>query len=102
MSKERRRARRIPQLGHVRISWQDASGQQKYVQAKLFEVSATGLRMMEVPEPIPLLTNVHLACEKLRLAGSAWVRHCSRYGSKFIVGVELSAPFRSDLLRDGE
>lgn len=102
MSKERRRSQRIPQLGQIRISWQDSRGQQKYVQAKLFEISSTGLRMIEVPEPIPPLTNVNLACEKLRLAGSAWVRHCSRYGAKFIVGVELSAPFKSDLLKNRE
>ena len=99
MSKERRRDRRIPQLGQVRMSWQDARGQQKYVQARLFEVSAAGLRMMEVPEPIPLMTNVNLACEKLNLAGSAWVRHCSRHGAKFIIGLELSSRFRSELLR---
>lgn len=102
MSKEHRRHRRVPQLGLIRVSWQDSSGQQKYVQAKLFDISSSGLRMMEVPEPIPPLTNVHLACEKLRLAGSAWVRHCSRYGAKYVVGVELTAPLKSDLLRERE
>lgn len=91
-----RRHRRISCTGSIRISWQDASGQTKFAIAKCREISEAGLRL-EVPEPIPVRNYVNLKSEHLAFATTASVRHCSRCGGKFIIGLEFGGGFRSQL-----
>jgi hypothetical protein len=67
----------------------EASGQTRFAQGKCIDISETGMRM-EVPVPVPLRTTVAVRAEKIRLNGSATVRHVARYGSKYILGIEMS------------
>jgi hypothetical protein len=43
-----------------------------------------------VPVPVPLRTSIIMRSEKIQLSGSATVRHIARYGSKYILGIEMS------------
>lgn len=89
-----RRVDRTPCNQRVTVVWRDASGQEKYVQAKGVDISELGLRL-EVPEPLPCQTYLTLGAEKLGLKGNASVRHCMRVrGSRYAVGVEFSAGMR--------
>jgi len=89
--KEARRHRRIPYSGTIRISWTDPSGSPRFANAKCIEVSESGMRL-EVPVNVPERTMVMLNAERIKLAGSAWVRHTVRHGAKYLLGLELSQP----------
>ena len=87
--KDIRRRRRIPISGLVRLAWVDGQGNAKYAQGNCLDVSESGLRV-EVPASIPVGTNLSLSAERIKLKGSATVKHLVRRGSKFVVGLELS------------
>jgi hypothetical protein len=87
-TKDIRRHHRIPYVGPVRLSWED-QGRAKFVMAKCVDISETGLRV-EVSEPIPVRTNLQLRAERINLGGSASVKHSVRYGSKYLLGLQLS------------
>ena len=87
-TKDIRRHHRIPYVGPVRLSWED-QGRAKFIMAKCVDISETGLRV-EVSEPIPIRTNLQLRAERINLGGSASVKHCVRYGAKYLLGLELS------------
>jgi hypothetical protein len=87
-SKDSRRHRRIPFIGSIQIGW-EASGQARFARGKCIDISESGVRM-EVPVPVPMRANVSIHAEKIRLNGSATVRHVERYGSKYILGIEMS------------
>jgi hypothetical protein len=94
-----RRHQRVQYLGPARISWEDANGFPKYAQGSCLDVSASGLRMnVEVFEPIPVRSRVSLRVDRIKLAGSATVRHVARRGAKFVVGLEMSQAFGADAL----
>ena len=85
-----RRHRRIPYRGPVRISWQASDGVARYVQGNFLDVSEGGLRVQS-PQPIPARTLVLLNADRLKLSGSATVKHVERRDSKYILGLELNA-----------
>jgi hypothetical protein len=85
-----RRHRRIPYRGPVRISWQASDGQARYIRGSCLDVSEGGLRV-ETPEPIAARTLILLNAERLKLSGSATVKHVERRDSKYILGLELNA-----------
>lgn len=85
-----RRHRRIPYTGPVRISWQDGNGHPCYIQGKCLDVSEGGLRV-ESPQPIPARMLVTFNAERLKLSGSATVKHVQRRGPQYILGLELNA-----------
>lgn len=85
-----RRHGRIPYTGPVRVSWQDSDGQSRYMMAKCIDVSEGGLRI-ESSEPIPARAVILLNAERLKVSGSATVKHVVRRGSKYLLGVELNA-----------
>jgi hypothetical protein len=86
--KEGRRHRRMPYAGPIRISWDEPSGP-RYAIGKCIELSESGARV-EVPVNIPVRTSIRLNAERIKLAGSASVRHVARHGAKYILGLELS------------
>ena len=100
MSKDLRRYPRRSLLGQLLISWQFPRGTDKFSTGRLLEVSEWGIRL-EVPEQIRPNTNVYIRCEKLDFSGSGQVRHCARSGSKYVVGVALSAELRMKLQSPG-
>ena len=92
-----RRHERLPYLGPVFISWEDKHGLPKYAQARCRDVSEGGLRI-EVPEPIPVHSRISLRADRIDLHGSATVKHIARYGSKYILGLNLSQALRDKAL----
>ncbi len=84
-----RRHRRIPYTGPVRISWQGQESTPRYVRGRCLDVSESGMRV-EAPEPIPVRTLVLLSAERIKLSGSATVRHVTRQGAKYVLGLELN------------
>jgi hypothetical protein len=88
-TKDIRRHHRIPYVGPVRLSWEDDQGRPKFIQAKCVDISETGLRV-EVSEPIPVRTSLQLRAERINLSGSAAVKHSVRYGSRYLLGLQLS------------
>ena len=92
-----RRHRRVPYIGPIRLSWEDERGQPKFVQAKCVDISESGLRV-EVSQSIPVRTCLILRAERINLSGSATVRHSQRYGSKYILGIELSQSLQDKTL----
>src|SRR3981081_3996731 len=91
MGKDIRRHNRIPYPGLIKLCWQDTRGDNKIGQGKCIDISASGLRM-ELPEPVILRSYVTLRSERIGLASSGSVRHCARFGGKYIVGIEFSRP----------
>ncbi len=95
--KETRRHVRVPYLGAVRISWEDARGLSNYGLGKCVDVSEDGMRI-EVAEAIPLRSSVSLRAEGINFSGSATVKHVARRGSKFVLGLELNYALRDQVL----
>ena len=56
---------------------------------KCIELSESGIRV-EVPVNVAVRTSLTLNAERIKLAGSASVRHVTRHGAKYILGLELS------------
>ena len=77
----------------VRLVWQDRFGHDKFAKARSFDISESGLRI-EMPEPLQERSYVTIKAEKLGLHGQASVRHCSKHGTKYIVGLEFAAGLR--------
>jgi hypothetical protein len=94
--KDIRRHRRIPHIGPVVISWSSA-GETQYVRGKCLDISEGGLRL-ELTVGIPQMTDVFLKAEKVNVSGSARVRHTARYGSKYLIGVELSHELKASVV----
>ena len=72
----------------VKIMWCDVSGADKYANATAIDVSPQGMRL-KVPEPLRIQSSVTLCSEKLKLHGEASVRHCSRFGTSYSIGLEF-------------
>ncbi len=94
MSKDLRRYCRVVLPGVVRLSWQDASGNQKFARGRCLDLSASGIRV-EVPESIPLRSYVTVKLEGVALTSSASVRHVGRLAGKYWVGLEFSCPLKA-------
>jgi hypothetical protein len=84
---------RIPYSGPVRISWNDKRGDTKYAEVKCLDVSEAGLRI-EAPESIAPGTYVTLRADRINVYGTACVKNVAGKGTKFILGLELSAQLR--------
>jgi len=88
-----RRHLRVLYGGPVRLAWDDDRGEPRYTIAKCLDVSEAGLRI-EAPVSIPLRTYVTLRAERINVCGTAAVKNVARAGSKFILGLELSAQLK--------
>src|SRR5271154_2187221 len=97
MPKDVRRHRRIPLIGMVRLAWEDAQGQTKHAQGQCIDISESGMRI-EVNTSIAPRTRIMINAERIKVSGSATVKHVERYGSKYILGLELSETLREKTL----
>lgn len=77
----------------VTVMWCDAYGNDKCTSAPAMDISELGLRLL-LPEPLPVLSFVTLRAEKIGLHGQASVRHCSRQGTRYSIGVEVARGIR--------
>jgi hypothetical protein len=73
----------------LEISWQDGTGNKRTMAARAIDVSNSGLRV-ESGEAIALETGVYVRADRYGLTGDTSVRHCSRRGSKFVLGLEFN------------
>lgn len=71
----------------------------RYAHGKCRDMSQGGLRI-EVPEAIPLHATVGLQAERIKFTGSATVKHVTREGAKYILGLELSHALREEVLAE--
>lgn len=89
MSKDARRHSRVPFIGPVRLSWEDSQRETRFANAKCIDVSQSGIRI-ECPVPIPAGCSIILNAERIRFSGGATVKHVSRYGARYIMGLEMA------------
>jgi hypothetical protein len=73
--------------------WRDATGDDKFMNAPVQDISESGVGL-EVLEALPVRSFVMLRAAKLGVHGRASVRHCSRQGLKYRIGVEFTGGFR--------
>ncbi len=94
--RDARRSDRYPFAGRVQISWEER-GERRYGRGKGTDVSQSGMRI-EMPVSIPVGTMVLLSAERTRISGSAKVRNVTRYGSRYLIGLELARSMKPDEL----
>jgi hypothetical protein len=88
MGKELRKHPRRAIDCELAISWQDGQGDVRSVRARGLDLSDSGARI-ESAEPIELGSCVYVRAEEYGIAGSAHIRHVTRRGAKYIIGLEL-------------
>ena len=89
----RRRHPRTPFHEIVRLSWEDSAGHRCTARGKAIDRSNSGL-MLETTEAIETRTFVQVQVERYGLVGMARVRHCTRKGLGYIVGLEFAQDVR--------
>jgi PilZ domain len=87
--KGRRRHWRHRQTSPIDVSWKDSVGSDLRELGRCVDMSAGGLKM-ELPDPILVGTPISFHVLQTNLAGKASVRHCTRTGSKYFIGVEFA------------
>jgi len=87
-----RREQRQTASSEATVGWEDR-GRQILAKARVLNIAENGLAL-ELAEPIPLRTLVHVRSSELKVSASCSVRHCSRSGRKFVVGVEFADGFK--------
>lgn len=92
-----RREARVRYRAPFYLLWDEHSGQPMYVKGISNEVSEHGLSV-EVSQMIPVNTRLSLRSESGALFGGASVKHVTKRGLIYIVGVELSYSMLDDAL----
>jgi hypothetical protein len=72
------------------LTREDNQGQSRFVQAKALDVSDSGVRL-ETPEPVEAGAHVRVLIEQYETSGYAVVRHCTRRGQYYILGLEFTS-----------
>jgi PilZ domain len=88
VEKSVRRHRRIPYSGPIRIAW-ETSGQAQFAIGKCVDVSEEGL-LIESTQQVQPGVVILLNAERIKVAGSATVKHTMRRGGKYRIGLKLS------------
>ncbi len=88
MNDKRRKQRQLFECV-IEICWHDAQGTSHTLSGVAIDLSNSGLRV-EASEQIELHTEVYVRAERYGLSGSTLVRHCSRRGPKFVLGLEFN------------
>jgi|SRR5580704_8301811 hypothetical protein len=84
-----RRDPRLPYRAAFRLLWDQDSFQPKCAKAFSSEVSERGLSL-EASQPIPVGTRLSLRAESGTLFGGAIVKHVTRRGASYALGVQLN------------
>jgi hypothetical protein len=87
MSDKRRKQRQLFDCA-LEVSWKDANANSRTIAVRAIDLSDSGIRV-ESTERIELHTEVFVRAERYGLTGSTAVRHCSRRGSKYVLGLEF-------------
>jgi DnaJ domain/PilZ domain len=87
MSDKRRKQRQLFDCA-LELSWKDSDAIGRTIAVRAIDLSDSGIRV-ESSERIELHTEVFIRAERYGLTGSTAVRHCSRRGSKYVLGLEF-------------
>ena len=79
---------RRPMSGPVEVSWKYSPSLEWHSHGRCLDVSEGGLKM-ELPDPIDVFERIKFRAEHADLAGTASVRHCSRVGAIYVIGVKF-------------
>jgi DnaJ domain/PilZ domain len=71
------------------VSWHDSKGAGHTISARAIDLSNTGVRI-EANQPIETQTEVYVRAERYGLSGCTRVCHCSRRGTKYVLGLEFN------------
>jgi curved DNA-binding protein len=71
------------------VSWHDSKGAGHTISARAIDVSNSGVSV-EASQPIEPQTEVYVRAERYGLSGSTRVCHCSRRGTKYVLGLEFN------------
>ncbi len=84
---------RVEYTGEITVSWDDPLGGTHYASTRCVDVSEGGVSL-QMYEAMPLRAYVTFRIDGLKLAGRATVRHCSKRGAYFRIGLEFSGGLR--------
>ena len=104
LKSERRKKPRFACTSSILLCWSDDRGREHYGRGRCLDLSELGCAA-ELIEPIPLRTNVSIRLPELDISSFASVRHVTRKGSKYLVGLEFPQPIRIPVkegVRDAE
>ena len=93
-----RRQSRSAIAGPIKLSWHDPVQGLVYLRGRCIDASATGMRI-ELTEPIPKRASIAVSAERIGYSGSASVKHVTRVGTKFVLGLELSQAIPAAMLQ---
>jgi hypothetical protein len=85
---------RLKTKSPMKLSWQDSAGNRYSLGVRTLDMTSQGARV-ESPEPMAPGQYILLEAPKLKLMGSAIVRHCGRRGSIYHIGLD----FRNSLTK---
>ena len=91
-----RRHARVSYTGAVRLSWEE-QGVPRYASGRCIDLSSNGLRV-EATVGIPLRSRISLRIDELKLSAAALLKHVSRRGAKYVLGLELSQALHEKVL----
>lgn len=93
LKSERRKKPRFACTSSILLCWSDDRGREHYGRGRCLDLSEHGCAA-ELMEPIPLRTNISMRLPELEISSFASVRHVTRKGSKYHVGLEFPQPIR--------
>lgn len=93
MPQSLRRHDREASSEEILLGWTDSQGHLHQVRGKCLDISEFGLQI-ESMEPVAVRTYVLVKSRKLGIDGSASVRHCTRKGIRYRLGLEFSGGLR--------
>jgi len=97
MQQNLRRQPRGPVNEAIRVSWHDPARGLVYLRGKCLDASKGGMRI-RLPLPIPRQSVISILADGMSFAGNASVRHVTRSGSYYCLGLELSHPIPASVL----
>jgi len=100
LKSERRKRVRTACTSSILLCWSDDRGREHYGRGRCLDLSEHGCAV-ELIEPIPLRTNISMRLPELDISSFASVRHVTRKGSKYHVGLEFPQAVRIPV-RDAE
>jgi hypothetical protein len=96
LKSDRRRRARIPFKGAVILCWTDDRGKDNYASGRCADISERGCSI-QLTESLPLRVNVSLRIPDLNLSAFGSVRHVTRKGMKYNIGLEFGQPVQLPL-----
>jgi PilZ domain-containing protein len=80
---------RHPLVSPIQVTWQDQAGGERQDRGRCLDVSKGGLKM-ELPHPIEVGASIRFYVVHSDIVGAGLVRHCTKTGSKYVIGVEFT------------